>query len=109
MTNMGLPSLRWLLLAAVCLAFSCMRPQEDVEEKAGHTESIAISGGVEHLSGPNGQSSTWVTVIVGKEDAASLPDSIQAVSVSVNGERLPLSRSNFTYFSGRRPFWASMP
>lgn len=109
MNNIWLPSLRWLLLATVCLVFSCEQPQKGLEEKVGHTEPILISGGVEHFSGPNGQSSTWVSFIVGKEDAASLPERIEEVSVSVNGEPLPLSRSNFTYFSGRRLFWASMP
>ncbi|BBO67792.1 hypothetical protein DSCA_17220 [Desulfosarcina alkanivorans] len=109
MNNAWSPSLNWLLLAAACMAFSCGPVREDGEEKAGRTESIPVSGGVEHVSGPNGLSSTWVSFIVEGDDAASLPEGIETVSVSVNGERLPLSRSSFTYFPGRRLFWASMP
>ncbi len=109
MNNILLSSLRCLLVLAAWINSSCEPSQQALEGNVGSTDPISLSGGVEHFSGPNGQSSTWISFIVGKEDAVSLPEGIEEVSVSVNGKTLPLSRSDFTYFPERRLFWASMP
>lgn len=109
MTEKWLLSHRWLLVAVTCLAFSCEHPRQGVENKVARTQSIPISGGVEHFAGPNGQSSTWLTIAVGQQFVEPLPDAIEKISATANGKTLPLSKSDFTYFPKRRLFWASIP
>lgn len=109
MTDKWLSSHKWLLLAIACLVYSCDPPRQGVEHNVDPAQSIPISAGVEHVSNPDGQSSTWVTFYVKKQFAEPLPEAIEKVTVTANGKPLPLSKSNFTYFPNRRLFWASIP
>jgi hypothetical protein len=73
------------------------------------TPQIPVTTAVKHVYTPDTVHYTHLDVIIAKAYPGSLPDAIDAITVTGPRGRLPIEKKDFTYLPRLRDFWIKIP
>ena len=72
-------------------------------------DSLPVTGVVQHLVLPSDKSTTFFSIIFGRDFPGTLPDDIDKITVDGPDGACPLSLKNFKYLADNREFWSVLP
>ncbi len=70
---------------------------------------IPVTAAIKHVYDQDNAHYTYFDIVISKTYSASLPGSVQAISIRGPAGKLPIQKYDFTYLPNRRDFWAKTP